>query len=164
MRNSDKIKQQVFIDDQIKSSSHDEIVIWLYEKLKNEEYVRSLLKIPKETKIELSKPSIEPPIIIDNYKMAYADIGIFIKLYTGKFNKRTDESGKWVDADEQYNTIMAMFEVKTFVNIGETIRQINFVRAKKDFKWFVCAPPFAQSGILEEQGIGFIEYKKPDHL
>lgn len=55
------------------------------------------------------------------------------------------------------------FEVKTVVNIGETIRQINYYLSKKENPdldmWYVVAPPFARSDVLKEQGIGFIEYK-----
>lgn len=148
MRNSDKSKQIVFMDSQLASPNHDKIAIWLYKKLKSEDFVRSLGDFFKNLeKIKEIHVIFEPAINLSNQfaqyqKLAYADVGINIEMENLARSKY----------------ISVLFEVKTNVNLGETIRQINFIRQHKEFRWFVCAPAFSESNILLEQNIGFIEY------
>lgn len=72
-----------------------------------------------------------------------------------KLYKKCYEDTKWI---QKYRISMGI-EVKSVVNIGETIRQINYYKMNSSvYNWFVCAPQFPRSELLVEQGIGFIPY------
>ncbi len=151
MRESDK-KNSPFLnshDKQILNSDHDEIVLWLYRRisLENETGIRLIKRItgirPGAKILEVTK-KIEYPLYdqrVGSYYKApsiggFADLAVTANKYCTGF-----------------------VEVKTSVNIGETIRQINYYRQFENRgSWAVCSPPFKGSEVLEEQDIHFIPY------
>jgi hypothetical protein len=178
MRASDQNKHFNSHDKQIYDSVHDKIVLWTYEKLKDKDWVyanilnkKSLLERMEDDLKSIKHggsyhargkelgeyelcldTSIEAPIEKSGYKfmekiiVGFADLSLFIKLTT-----KTD-AGELCHLYERVN-----FEVKSSVNIGETIRQINYY-SQHSSNWMVVAPPFPQSVVLEEQRIPFIPY------
>jgi len=63
------------------------------------------------------------------------------------------------------SSLACFIEVKTKLNLGETIRQINYYRHNsmyrdsRNCRWIVCCSEDKHKQILEEQDIGFIHYK-----
>lgn len=162
-------------------SAHDDIVVWLYNQMdRGNEIFDSICKIDDTwDSVEISK-KIEHPIMSDGGRygnrkaIGFADLLILVDAK----GKNTDEfvnsnikshlvrfpyekpEDDWFREKKRRDAIY--IEVKTKVNIGETIRQINYYKANAlgiDSLWYVCAPAFSMSDILIEQGIGFIEYK-----
>lgn len=168
MRKSDEVNTIKSHDKQIFDSKHDEIVVWLYQKLKNPDWfnqnVFSWVKknysvIEMKEVIQIGKPKIEKALIKTKrnyYGTSSATIGfadIALQYRVSLLYKQKSE----------IDNFYVFFEVKSSVNIGETIRQINYYQdldVEPIGRWFVCAPEFDQSSILLEQGVGFIPYKK----
>lgn len=167
-------------DTQIYDTKHDEIVIWLYGKLKAEP--DAVLRLSENARLKEFKdakdvrwelPLVEVPLLQQGYRgtdmrvCGFADLGVAVN-----FEFKTEEEvftrGEWVPTGRFLTKSAAFFvEVKSKVNVGETIRQVRYYRHLRSSLawdvntpsfWYVCAPPFAQSAILEEQGIGFIPY------
>lgn len=165
MRESDKNKDPFLTshDQQITQTLHDEIVVWIYKKTeKPNDLVSELTGVSRENLIRVER-KLEFPFSTfgyggSRYVKGFADLKI-----EGVF-----EEEAWVKWEGRPKTLevytrshSCFIEVKSFVNLGETIRQINYYKAcpEGDGRWAVCAPPFAQSIILEEQGIKFIPYE-----
>lgn len=196
MRTSDKVKTDSILtktfDKQIFDTKHDEIVLWLYNALKNhgERFAKSIdlqktlntyyyckrdyLNICKYKGIEVS---IESPIYKNGYKgpiiCGFADICFKIKYVyfnSDEFienkikNKKygeTENDIKRCYSGEQSFDLIGHVEVKSHINVGETIRQINYYRHQSmgESYWWVCASGAKYKEIFEEQGIGYIEAK-----
>lgn len=175
MRSSDQSKD-VFLknhDKEIYTSKHDDIVLWLYKKLKSPEYIIKTFKI-KDYKSH--KVVIEYPI--GSKSLVYADLAL-IYYYEKEseyalfvFNdpncyydpvKTNSEKRKFIGPYLKPLIIEAndiiYFEVKTSLNIGETVRQINHAKTKfYAKKWVVCSPPDLRVSTLVEQNIGYIPF------
>lgn len=143
-------------DQQIGQSAHDEIVLWLYEKLNDQEFIFNNLDLSRDYKIKKIYRTIEQPLFA-SYRSGSKPGGFIDLAMRAEIVKEDD-----ADIDRHYR-FHRLFEVKTSVNIGETIRQIRYYSGLgagyADDKWYVCAPDFASKNILIEQGIGFIPYE-----
>lgn len=184
MRSSDKAKGNILtnsFDKQIFDTKHDEIVVWLYSKLKTDLIlVSEVCGINPDLILEHSV-NIEHPIRCFNNRIrGFVDVALSVRFaaldksgermywyfehgrtYASKIKESlkhtvTCSSGDTLTAAS--DEISRNFEVKTSVNIGETIRQIGYYDTKEP--WYVCAPDFPHKDILIEQGIGFIPYVK----
>ena len=157
MRSSDK-KSDVLTnshDRQIFDSKHDKILMWLFESLNSDEvFLKSILGLAPDFKIYHVEKKIECPITkldyaFKNRVMGFADMAIYA----------------YEEANGNPCSIVYI-EVKSSVNIGETIRQINYYKSFQGpgARWLVCAPKFKGSEILLSQKIGFIEYDYEEPL
>lgn len=197
MRASDQVNatiQKIF-DKQIGSSSHDDIVLWLYGKIKNgdpsvisgelglfnledserewEDAYKTTTYYRKNKKITSLVPGLELPLGMrsggyssQSRVIGFADLSVEIQSTYESSESTSFISSEGVKENKTKNngTIseseMCLVEVKTSINVGETIRQIRYYQqATGTCKWFVCAPIFPHVQILKDQGIGFIEYK-----
>lgn len=152
MRASDDKKQTDVLknDADIKTQKHDEIVVWLYEKLKDQSFLKQLLK-NDEREIKDTKIVLEHPVLDSNYKNKVVGV---IDLVLGC---------KIISSEESHpNYVRLNFEIKSKFNLGETVRQIKyykqFLYGEEGEFWIVCCPPHPHMKILEEQGIKYIEY------
>jgi len=166
MRESDRIKSggnliERLHDKQIYDTKHDKIVKWLNFALSKNVYSSShhiwqtsLGDGWGDWNLKEYKVYIEHPIYAwDDTRCQYsdrilgfADLAIKVKLETGH---GTYSGWRYI-------------EVKSRVNLGETIRQIKYYcegNPQLLKLWRVCAPACDDSKILIEQGIGFIEYE-----
>ena len=187
-RKSDEIKGAGFDthDRQIFETGHDQIVVWLYEKLKLEAVrdwfingeladrkfhvyedvgERSLKRRVVETVyVDNLDIKIEHPFVVQQYRghavKGFVDLAAFASIFAKDNKGEVHAVGR----------VEIYVEVKTSVNIGETLRQMAFYKTLVEpiheggstlRIWAVCAPPFGHAGILKEQGIRFIPYK-PD--
>ncbi len=163
MRASDRIKSQGNMlnklhDKQIYDTKHDRIVKWLYDALgKNvcsaphhiwAEIAGDSAEVsgwrPEQYKIVIEEPVYGP----SQMPIGFIDLAIYFQyanFYTGELSP----------------TERRLIEVKSNVNIGETVRQIKYYGGPVN--WLVCAPACDDVQLLREQGIGFIEYE-PDLL
>lgn len=174
-------------DKQINDSKHDEIVLWLYSKLKDFNFVKKTIssehlnyrlskekfttsggqgeRLEKEILGYESNVSIEKPLIKDHkHVIGFADLSLSVTVFTlGEETKvmYSDRETPIITEFESKGYLKEIFfEVKSSVNVGETIRQINYYNANSGYKrWYLCAPPFAASSVIVEQGIGFIPYE-----
>ena len=196
MRASDQINStiQKIFDKQIGTSSHDDIVLWLYSKIKNGDpnEVSDALRLfdrkdieskhwssetrndttyyRKNIKVVSIRPILEAPIGVGGYSnsriIGFADLAVEINF---SYESSTVESfissegvkeNKIENHGNQSDRCMCFVEVKTAVNVGETVRQIRYYQqGTGDYLWIVCAPAIPHVQILKDQGIGFIEYK-----
>lgn len=133
------------------SALHDRITLWLYEQVKgNLSLVRYLTGVSKKDKITGIERTIEAPL----GRAGFADFRVGATL---RFKEVEEDLRE--EAPFYFDDVFGFVEVKSRVSIGETIRQIRFYqRHTGDAVWTVCAPPFNESGILEEQGIKFLPY------
>lgn len=161
-------------DKEIYETKHDEILVWIYQEIDtNKELVNRLFKIQDNDTIVRLQRTIEAPILGLDYRnnaipIGFCDLRIIAFIKTEltpeqiESNKKDDNRCTyWLSEEER----VIYFEVKTKINIGETIRQINFYKSKKhrsrwSERWFVVAPDSTHAKILEEQGIGFIPFKE----
>lgn len=177
MRNSDSQNEPFknYHDKQVYDTKHDKIVVWAYEKLKDLETFKKLcLRNPS---FETLGHAVEIETPIKNkkdYVLGYADLAVSLRYICGysyylnggykthgEYNALTEENKLKCTKESDFSVLKFYFEVKTSVNIGETVRQINHFRAQTEalnIKWYVIAPAFSHSYVLEEQGIRFIEY------
>lgn len=181
MRASDQKNSQFknYHDQQIYDTKHDEITVWAYSKFKDAEFLKSIAKIKPE-RIENLKVFIEHPVAVKNgHTLGFIDVyaefrscyGVYYysrssppynneSLSESEFNELPDDKKPHYKKIENTSHSRLAIEVKTNVNIGETIRQINYLKdAANASKWFVVAPLFQGFDILEEQGIRFIPYE-----
>lgn len=180
VNNNFKYKWQGSHDTQIKDTVHDEIMVWLYGKIKNDHrFLCDLFPRRPSDIIDDIKVRIEHPIQSLN-KMGVSisgfvdlNVNVFFKYIldedTIKYNTEVEayyekhgryEYCKEPKANGRYEELN--IEVKSNVNIGETIRQIKYYSygpLNSDIPWAVCAPDFANKSILIDQGIKFIEYR-----
>lgn len=153
-------------DQQIGNTLHDEIVMWLYARLKRDrKLVSELTGVPCSEIVETSA-RIEAPIEgastwrTPSATIGFADLKVSAgvkAIYLNDDDTPTGEEGvSWSRSASMH------IEVKSKVNLGETIRQINYYCSKASgrLRWAVCAPAFEGSEILEEHGIAFIEYQE----
>lgn len=185
------------------SDKHDEISMWLYQKLKTHDFLKTIIDQKDFEFIKSTEVILEFPI----HGRGFADL---VLIYRGKknylYNKsKTEylyekarsermkikmdfdyvflskeevaekypqkhgldfESSFFYESPSSFEDLI-FFEVKTSINIGETVRQIRYynqlMAQHNKPKWFVCSPDKKYAEILKEQNIGFIEYKKdPD--
>ena len=75
-------------DKQIFDDKHDEIVVWLYEKLKDKAYTKTLLCVSDNIEIINLNVKIEMPIIkTHGVPIGFADLAVFC-LILRPFNKQ----------------------------------------------------------------------------
>jgi hypothetical protein len=200
MRASDEINNNAIhkkseYDKDVSSQKHDEIVLWLYKNIYPESNLfksfvpKSVSENPNYVFLRLIK-KIEHPITKRNYNNSSAIVGfadlyicmVFERLWSEEDVQRYMKSSQYyykndvetVRSWKKAFSLHKLFEIKTSVNIGETIRQIKYYSGNMDFRdyendrgygdeiqldWSVCAPDFKNKDILLEQNIGFIEYK-----
>lgn len=152
MRGSDELKRRSH-DQQISTAEHDKIAVWLFRKITNDLEFRDSIIVPNPT----------PGGVINEQRSG-------VTLEHCITNRRGEPVG-FVDlmlhlqwGGDQYFRSRAYVEVKTSVNLGETIRQIKYYQSFIHYadsdasNWFVCAPTCNHVDILEANGIGFIKY------
>ena len=181
MRNSDERKNpfEKSHDRQIGGDLHDRILTWLYESLDwDTDSIETITGWPSDKILKIKK-EIETPFYKSSYSgksvIGFADlkVSVLVKIaYTPSDYKElekfyTPEEAKGVIKEmkkEKFRTewIQGYVEIKSSVNLGETIRQIKYYDQSNSGRqrWTVCAPRFPGVQILEEQGIGFIEYEE----
>ena len=174
MRNSDKNKQPCT------DSLHDKIVNWLYNKLKDDDYIKRVFKVSHVLNKRLL---IEPQLYsgVNRRQACYMDVGLVFNSYDPKpyfhcMNNYYYEYD-YVKAQLKSKTegplliryelkeVSIYFEVKSKLNVSEVVRQINHIRGNAPIKsyifdknYVVVAPPAHDSNILAEQKIGFIPF------
>ena len=166
VRASDNVEPKSFkYDNQIKSSKHDDICLWLSDKLKKEgpSFIYSVFDkdLFSSTTIKAGPKVVwERQISGGSYGKKQA-LGFIDMSCEMSFKKNNIEEGEF-----PYINKLAFFEIKTSVNLGETIRQINYYRNNmesdycgEEILWYVCAPKFGREDVLLDNDIGFIEYK-----
>ena len=172
MRESDKEFFEKSHDKQIGLTLHDEILVWLNSEGKKDRGVwEKVVKPPEGSDLVSIKSKIECPLHIKAYQgnviKGFADFALVATVLRDYDKRRYEEEVKWAiqenrPPEKRYQDVLVGYvEIKTQVNLGETIRQINYYRATHEGQrahWSVCAPPFENSHILVEQGISFIEY------
>lgn len=136
-----------FMDDDLKSSEHDNILIWVNE---------NILKIVNSIFTTEFKPQIldlqwEHAIISGKFTVGFIDICVRLE-----------------------NDFKIYFEAKTKIpSAGELIRQINFYKnnGASDFRdgnvsaWhIVVSPDTKYRDLLVSQNIGFLEYSKDKNI
>lgn len=178
MRISDGIKGRLLgnsHDKQISESAHDEITLWLYRKLQSD---RGLIKLVTGTSyqkliVKKSERHLEYPLHKLNYRSfqiaGFADIAVEATIE--EIDDRENDNGEI----EEHKSLVWQFgfiEVKSEINVGETIRQINYYKTlfihsngsrEKADRWSICAPASPYQKIFEEQNINFIPYE-PDNV
>lgn len=160
--------------DEEHDSMHDEIVMWLYNKATSEGIgMLGLLTVDtfcnehKENKSGIRiKRKIEHPLktTVRTYRdtvekiVGYVDLLIHIESDVEKLADK-DRPTNYIETHDQN----LLIEVKTKINLGETIRQINYYKSfyahYENISWVVCAPGTTYKDVLIEQGIEYIEYK-----
>lgn len=171
MRTSDEIKDGPFAkshDTQIGQSAHDKIMIWLFDALDTRKDLVELITGVPANKIVSLRKTIESPVELFQYNGPKI-IG-FVDLHLGAAYKYFYTEEDFAAYSKERSEILRKekfrldygygnVEIKTSVNVGETIRQIKYYsQGGCKPRWTVCAPAFPQSRILVEQGIHFIEY------
>lgn len=163
MRTSDQLKGHNLDN----SSKHDEIVMWLYDGLKDRGWFD--LMVQNFIKYEILK--IESINIEFPYAGGFVDLACCVKVSSTyqieeEFIIDGKKEKKWIDHKSERD-LLILFEVKTEIKLGETIRQINYYESRtKRFNWelapiwFVVAPGNKYENVLKEQGVHYIEYKK----
>lgn len=170
MHISERINQKFNAMDKFKddnSSLHDEIVMWTYQKLKEKDFFERIvfdffpnLKIKKaifdNQRIEIEKHMQTQSSGMSMYSRSYSkDIG-FADLFVSAGISLPDKE----DIYDYAGSFMCGIEVKTKINIGELLRQINFYKSYTP-NWVVVSQETSFEQVLKEQGILFIKYK-PD--
>jgi hypothetical protein len=150
MRASDKAKSGIdfydagnnSFDKQISSDQHDKICLWLYKKLKTDKaFFMSAMDFVPDIVFEKVDFRLESPILRGDRIIGFCDVEVRLWFKD--------------DRDNLYSRSF-LIEVKSKVNVGETIRQIRYYGGEH---WYVCAPMFDDVDVLKEQGIRFIPYE-----
>lgn len=168
MRKSDENKDPFSDshDQQIGGIYHDKIVMWLYEILAWDfDTVSGIVNIPPKKIVSVQREIETPLFSQNNWRTAgFADLKITASekyFYTEEDFRRNDSEIAEVMRKEKFclERQVGFVEVKTSVNIGETIRQLNYYKSNGgNGRWTVCAPPTPYSKVLIEHGFHFIEY------
>lgn len=169
-------------DDDLRTPSHDEIMIWLNSAVdtylskwanikrtwqlneltfdrSRDEHSFDIEKMPAKPNIQLIGKKWEQPITRGQSQILVAVPDMVVKFKRPKayINNKLEVSDIWLD------DCLAWFEVKSKItSLGETLRQINIYREYSPSKshWFLVSKrprnDFIQ--ILTEHGITFIEY------
>lgn len=183
MRSSDEIKNNATIhkinsyDKEISSEKHDEIVVWLFNQIEKDSTMFKKI-FPKQMLndgwyfVKLEK-YIEHPIG-HNKIIGFSDLYFRMEFKKPPTEKEIEwnfeNNYKKISKDVIRSWHKQMFynfyiEVKTSLNIGETIRQIKYYNShihtihNEKTCWFVCSPEIKNKDVLLSQGIGFIKYK-----
>ncbi len=155
---------------EIKDTKHDEILIWLYKKLKEDDALcLNLCGIKEYISICNKKLFIEFPISKIDYRgtgnklIGFCDLALFLEYKIKLTDEQIAHNLKIKDSRYDFGysdkeTATAYIEIKSKVNIGETIRQINYYRSFDNKIWAVCAPNFSSVDLLLDSGIKFINY------
>jgi hypothetical protein len=182
MRASDSIKNEH--ETQINTSLHDEILFWFYERLRSAKNPAAIFNLAEKYRYLKHDVQIEMPLYKTGYKnngsvagfVDIAAIGTFesyenFTVDKWRYERETGPKAELIGIDPKDPSSVVLrgiyemqfvhcFEIKSSVNVGETIRQITYYRQfSSDARWSVVAPPFPQSQILVEQGIRFIPYE-----
>lgn len=156
MRESDKYK----FDSDCQKPKHDEIVLWLYSKLDDQSFISEKIQplLNDFPGIIIKKKVLEAPIGTVDNRGVYKAIGFCDLLVDIEYDVECIyESGKRQIEKEKGKLL---FEIKTIVNVGETIRQIRYYNNGYAMKnWFVVAPGLTYEKLFKEQNIHYIEYK-----
>ena len=153
MRQSDKLK----FDPDGSTSKHDEIVLWLYNKLNDPEFLKKyIFKNYKYLNPVIVFKKIEFPIHGTDRRGLSTGVKGFVDLAI-KFDYEAEpyiEKGvsHKIKGEDHF-----FFEIKTNVHVGETLRQIGFYTSSTR-NWFVVAPGNKYKDIFEEQGVNYIQY------
>ena len=137
-----------FVDPQLSTDDHDEVMIWLHENI--ESVICEICPSAKDIKSKW-----EMPIIKGSHQ--YSSIVGYIDM-TCQFSAIPNKS----NSEDDRSFFNVAIEVKSRIsNIGEVVRQINQYRAffRAD-RFYICSPDDRFVSILESQNIGFI--KAPD--
>lgn len=132
-------KSAGFVDADIATDKHDEIMIWLDQNIEN-----VLFKLNPEISVDGVEKQWE--FVIKKGERQYTSIVGYIDMLV------TVRSGDY----EHY----LAFEVKSKINsLGEVIRQINQYKAfcPPTVKFFVVCPDDKFAKIFVQQGIGFVK-------
>lgn len=170
MRASDKQDSKSFgfsneFDKQIYESKHDEIVVWLCKELTSlktntAQMILKAIKPPENARdLTIGLRELEMPIFSRNQGrgiMGFVDVATSISWKEPYVSEGKDELMRF--SFELY------FEVKTKVNLGDTVRQVNYYKYSASnlrdsrSKWIVVSPDDRYRQLLKDQGIGFIKY------
>jgi len=172
MKASDKVEKKNFaygseFDGQIYDSLHDEIIVWLYNQLIDFDSttIKSLEKASGFKFVKnnyYSDPIIEHVLFSkDKFRRPIGFADMFQYFQSEKIYDQESES--YVSESKSI-----YFEAKTKVNLGDTVRQINYYTGnssefqsfykKRPYKWVVVSSDDRYRKILKSQGIGFIKY------
>lgn len=174
-----------FKDDELKTVTHDQIVIWLYENvesilssyalgwlLEDVEKVQRDLGLTsidgnrKEAHLSVISKKLEAEISDRNFIIGFVDMIAEVKIvrcfpfqetrYSPYGTISTVSRAEFSESIEEI-----LFEVKTSIpSLGELLRQINMYRKYKRGKFFVVCPDNRFETMLREQGVYFIKYDK----
>jgi hypothetical protein len=165
MRKSDEKKGPNFgdRDPQIFSSLHDQIVVWLFKKIEKDKTLAHKIAGAPPGKLQEVRIVLEAAIGSaryggGNFIAGFADLKVTV-VQQVKEKYREYEGGPEKTETYQKHTT-GFVEVKSSMNIGETVRQINYYRTFESGRgrWTVCAPKFPHAAILASQDIDFLEY------
>lgn len=161
-RQSDTIKtgKNWFDNAELSSSKHDEILIWLHGKIKDN-FIAQILNKERFEYVKLTSIEIEKPIfgvgrqydVKKGFADLFARVEVIDKSLAGKEIKQDWPRPPTIDDGKCH--LDFYFEIKSKVNIGETIRQVKYYGGDN---WFVCAPDFPHKDLLLENNIGFVPY------
>ena len=169
MRVSDSIKNNLpksaAYDKQIYDDKHDEHVVSIYESIKNGsmnlggylvgyfgEHPNAYWAKNVFAVTDTNKAVIELPIENQAYKG---------KQIIGFVDVATEVEVEWYCDEDEKNwkqKVPVYIEVKSKINVGETIRQIKYYKSscRDGSIWMVAAPGNLHSKLFEEQGIGYL--------
>jgi len=176
-----------FMDTDLKSSKHDEIMLWLddavekhfnqmvsnqqeweyreFSVIENEKEIRDLQReiifndiiLPKKPELEVVKRVWEYPITTTGR-------GSYIVGFADMRVDYLDCSLTYYVKDNKFQIYKEnkslFFEVKSDMpSLGELIRQIRMYQTYTSGKWFVVSPDSRMAAVLEKQSIYFIRYE-----
>jgi hypothetical protein len=153
MRECDKLKGHNLDN----SSKHDEIVLWLYNKLKDEEFCKN--ELFPNFEVECKK--------IDNIEIEFPIFGYPASFFRGTGSRKLIGFAD-LKCSLSYNEgskANIYFEIKTKINVGEVLRQIKYYCSQDNIRqdtkvWIVVAEGNQYKDILRNEGVHYIEYKK----
>jgi hypothetical protein len=160
MRKSDENKNpfQNSHDRQIGETLHDKILYWLFHRL-NEDHLDLVARVTGASENEICKIKVEIESPVYGGFNMRSILG-FVDLKVTAFENRmweTEECESDEEMEEEFylKEFSGFIEIKSHVNVGETIRQIKYYGGNP---WTVCGPDNGCREILDSQGIQFIEY------
>lgn len=158
-----KMGKNFFDNDELNSSKHDDILVWLHKKIKDgllADFLNENYDYSKILKIEIEKPILRKDFKYNDYVAGFADLHVeFEAIRKDAVGKVTKYSNGEETIDDGKRPINWFFEIKTSLNIGETIRQIKYYNYDSSQTWFVCSPDSSKKNLLFENGISFISYE-----
>jgi hypothetical protein len=174
-----------FMDNDLKSSKHDEIMFWLDNAVKkhlgeligfedewrlrdfyvtekgrelrdnNKESYFNFIQLPKKPELEVEKCIWEHPIMSGKGSYIVGFADMKVDFLIPTLQYKIDDNKLSIYKERS----SIYFEVKsTISSLGELIRQVRMYQSYTNGKWFVVSPDTKYSSALESQEIFHIEY------